>query len=173
MPRHRQTPLIFFLLISLALSGSALSQNERASGKGPAVSITEKDGKLRVEIGGKLFTEYNYQNVSRPYFYPLLGPDGQAMTRHWPMESPENEDHDHPHHRSLWYAHGSINGQDFWSEGKDAGKTVHESFVEMKSGDVGVIRSRNKLVAKDGTIVGTDERVMRIYNHTKDRLFDF
>lgn len=81
------------------------------------------------------------------------------------MQSPPDEEHDHPHHRSFWFAHGSINGHDFWSEEKDFGKTVHDSFIEVKSGaDSGVIRSRNNWVAADGTLVCKDQRLLRFYN---------
>ena len=80
----------------------------------------------------------------------------------------------HPHHRSLWYAHGSINGHDFWSEEKGAGKTVHQRFITVKSGKKqGVIQSSNKLVANDGTTVATDERTWTFYNRPDARMFDF
>ena len=129
------------------------------------VQITDLTNRLRVEINGRLFTEYFFRDVPRPYCYPVLGPDGLAMTRKWPMESPPNEEHDHPHHRSFWFGHGSVNGHDFWSEEKDFGKTVHDSFVEVKSGaDSGVIRSRNNWVAADGTVVCKDERSLWFYN---------
>jgi len=91
------------------------------------------------------------------------------------MKDVPDEDHDHPHHRSLWYAHGDMNGQDFWAEAKSFGKTVHESFTEVKSGDTsGVIRSQNKYVAPDGSVVGTDERTLRVFARPdNERLFDF
>jgi hypothetical protein len=92
------------------------------------------------------------------------------------MKDPPGEEHDHPHHRSLWFAHGAINGHDFWSEQKDFGKTVHEDFLEVTSGSKeGVIRERNKWVAADGTVVCTDERTLRFYNpgRANERLFDF
>jgi len=98
------------------------------------------------------------------------------MTRDWPMKNTPGEEHDHPHHRSLWFAHGAINGCDFWSEQNAFGKTLHEDFLEIKSGqDAGVIRSRNKWVAADGTVVCTDERTLRIFSPAgaNERLFDF
>jgi hypothetical protein len=98
------------------------------------------------------------------------------MTRDWPMKNTLGEEHDHPHHRSLWFAHGSINGYDFWSEEKAFGKTVHDNFLEVKSGaKAGVIRERNKWVAADGTVVCIDERTLRFYNPglTSERLMDF
>jgi len=33
------------------------------------------------------------------------------------MEEPPDEEHDHPHHRSMWFSHGLVNGVDFWGEG--------------------------------------------------------
>jgi hypothetical protein len=138
------------------------------------VNIAEQDGKLVIEIGGHPFAEYIYQNVNKPYLYPVLGPEGQSMTRHWPMENVPGEEHDHPHHRSLWYAHGNINGQDFWSETPKSGKTVHQKFELIQSGpEVGIVRSLNKLVGNDGKVVCTDERTFRFYNRSDQRLFDF
>jgi hypothetical protein len=142
-----------------------------AANAAAAVLVKEANGKLQIEIGGKPFSDYYYQNVSRPYLYPILGPGGAPMTRNYPMKDVPDEERDHPHHRSLWYAHGAINGHDFWSEGKNAGKTIHEKFLEIKSGDVGVIKSLNKLVANDGTLICTDERTIRI--HKDGRTLDY
>jgi hypothetical protein len=156
----------------ILLAGCATSSGQPGSSAG--VQITQLPDRLRIEVGGQLFSEYFYQNVSRPYLYPLLGPTGLRMTRHWPMEVAPGEEHDHPHHRSFWYAHGDMNGQDFWSESAKAGKTVHEKFTEIKSGrDAGVIKSLNKLVALDGKVVATDERTLRVYNRPGERLFDY
>lgn len=81
-----------------------------------SVTVTETGKTVRVEINGQLFTEYYFKDVPRPYFYPVIGPTGKSVTRHWPMKDVENEEQDHIHHRSLWYAHGDVNGHDFWSE---------------------------------------------------------
>ena len=140
------------------------------------IEITRLEDRLRVEINGELFTEYFFKDVPRPYCYPLIGPGNVPMTRDWPMKETPGEERDHRHHRSLWFAHGAINGQDFWSEEKAFGKTVHEEFLEVTSGqDIGVIKSRNKWVAADGTVVCTDERTLRIYNpgRARERVFDF
>jgi hypothetical protein len=158
------------------LGGSATSAPEEPSTKGRGVQITKLDDRLRVEIDGQLFTEYFFKDVPRPYCYPVIGPGSAAMTRNWPMKNTPNEVHDHPHHRSFWFAHGSINGYDFWSEEKDFGKTVHDAFTEIKSGqESGVIKSKNKWIAKDGTVVCTDDRVLRVYEpaDSTERVFDF
>lgn len=147
-----------------------------AAASSQGVQITELPDRLRIEINGHLFTEYHFKDVPRPYFYPVLGPDDLAMTRNWPMKTTPDEEHDHKHHRSLWFAHGSVNGHDFWSEEKEFGKTVHERFTKIESGQSqGVIQSKNNWIAADGTLVCTDDRIVRIYNpgQANERVFDF
>jgi len=168
----------FGVLLGLAAGLAAcLSATPAAAAPADAgVRITELPDRLRVELNGKLFTEYLFKDVPRPYFYPLMGPGEAAMTRNWPMKDTPDEQHDHPHHRSLWFAHGEVNGQDFWSEQKNFGRIVHDGFTAIKSGDKsGVISSRDKWVAADGKVVCTDERTLRIYapGAADERVFDF
>jgi len=134
------------------------------------VTIDDVDKKLRVEINGNLFTEYNFQDVPRPYFYPVIGPTGVPIIRHYPM-NPDldkgGDRKDHPHHKSLWFTHGEVNGQDFWGEGSNSGKIVHDKFIEVSSGrKVGVIKSKNKWVSRSGEVVCTDTRTHRFYRPT-------
>ncbi len=173
MPRNNPVHAMALWLVFLT-GGVVADAAGGGSTETSGVQITQGPESLRVEINGALFTEYHFKNVPRPYFYPLLGPEGLPMTRNWPMKDAENEEHDHPHHRSLWYAHGAVNGIDFWSEQPGFGKTVHDEFTEIKSGPtVGVIGSKNKWIAPDGSVICTDDRVLRIYNHPGGRLFDF
>jgi len=147
-----------------------------ASGQAQGIQIKQLDDRLRVEINGALFTEYFFKDVPRPFCYPLIGPGDLPMTRNWPMKTVPNEGHDHPHHRSLWFAHGAVNGEDFWSEQKDFGRIVHVSFPEIKSGErLAVIREKNNWLTAGGALVCTDERTLRIYNPSAadERCFDF
>lgn len=158
------------LLVSL-LCVASLSAAES-----DGVKITEQADKVRVEVNGQLFTEYHFKGAPHVYFYPLLGPGGVDMTRHYPMKrDSEGEDHDHPHHRSLWYSHGAVNGVDFWAETAKAGKILHDKFTEIKSGEKeGLIRSENKWVGPGGAVVCTAEQVFRVYaTPANERVFDF
>ncbi len=148
------------------------SKGSRSKG---GVKIDDVDKKLRVMINGKLFTEYNYQDVPRPFFYPVVGPTGAPVTRNWPMKDINpDEAKDHVHHKSLWFTHGQINGHDFWGDGRNAGKVVHDKFLKVSSGvDVGEIVSTNKYVARDGTVVCTDTRTHKFYNTADGRIMDF
>jgi hypothetical protein len=91
------------------------------------------------------------------------------------MENSPGEEHDHKHHRSLWYAHGSVNGMDFWAEEKNSCRIVHTGFEQITSGpQVGVIKSTDNWQGLDGTVECTDERTLRVYNRPEEeRLFDF
>jgi sugar phosphate isomerase/epimerase len=157
---------VFEKMVAKASGGS------RAKG---GVKIDDVDKKLRVEINGKLFTEYNYQDVPRPFFYPVIGPMGAPVTRNWPMKDINpDEAKDHVHHKSLWFTHGEINEHDFWSEGRNSGKVIHDKFLKVSSGsDMGEIISTNKYVAKDGTVVCTDTRTHKFYNTADGRIMDF
>ncbi len=139
-----------------------------------AVKITETGKTLRVELNGSLFTEYNYQDVPRPFYYPVIGATGDGVTRDWPMKDINSADaKDHVHHKGLWFTHGNINGQDFWAEGANSGKIVHDKFLEVKGGETGIIKSANKYVAKDGTVVCTDTRVNRFGTCDGGKFIDF
>jgi len=140
----------------------------------PGVKITEQEKTLRVEINGELFTEYCFKDVPRPYFYPVIGPTGVPIIRHWPMKEGKDEEKDHVHHRSLWFTHGDINGQDFWGEGEKSGKIVHDKFLKVASGpDAGIIQSQNKYVARDGKVICTDTRTHRFHNRPDGQIMDF
>ncbi|MBP7050661.1 MAG: PmoA family protein [Phycisphaerae bacterium] len=147
----------------------------RSGGGAPAegVKLTEKNDRVTVEINGNLFTEYRFKEPQRPFFYPVIGPTGQPVMRHWPIEEDNpDDDRDHVHQKSLWFTHGAVNGIDFWSDGK--GKIVHDKFIEVSSGPkVGVIASQNNWVAPDGKVVCTDVRTHRFYNTPGGQIMDF
>lgn len=173
----KQSHSIATALMAIAIALPALTaETSSAAPLKEGIQITKLTNRLSIEVNGRLFTEYYYEDVPRPYYYPLLGPGDLPMTRKWPMENPPGEEHDHPHHRSLWFAHGAVNGQDFWTERPGTGKIVHEGFDEIKSGKkFGIIKSHDKWVAADGKVYCTDERVFKVYNTGKadERLFDF
>lgn len=155
---------------SLLLCTNALFSAENG------VQISELPDRVRVEINGKLFTEYYFKAPWRPVCYPLIGPGETPMTRNWPFKQTTDEEHDHPHHRSLWFAHGSVNKTDFWDQGNKSGHVLHQGFIEIKSGEkVGTIKSTNRWVAADESLVCTDVRTMRFYQPAseKERIFDF
>lgn len=83
---------------------------------------------IRVFYSGKLVAAYNSgKKEGKPFFYPVIGPTGENMTRHWPMEEGfKDEATDHIHHRGMWYGLGNVNGLDFWHFSGDPGKKDHQ-----------------------------------------------
>jgi len=140
-----------------------------AAGKEKQVEIKQEKDRVRVEVGGQPFTEYHYRGVDRPYFYPVIGPTGENVTRHWPMKEGRDEAHDHPHHQSLWFTHGDVNGHDFW-HGRKGEKIVHETFLETGPD---FIRTANTWLAGPGDVVCTDERTHRFGTDGTARIIDF
>lgn len=166
---QRATLATIGLLVLFAVS--AVAQAE--------VTLTRLDDRVRVEIDGRLFTEYVFgDGASRPYCYPVLATDGTSLTRDFPMKDTPGEDTDHPHHRALMFAHGSANGIDFWNEGKAGGNTpkgntVNDGPVETTSGDVGELRTRNRWLAPDGRLIATDDTVIRFHGDDTGRSLDY
>jgi sugar phosphate isomerase/epimerase len=149
-----------------------VAKAQAARTKRRGVKILQGEKKLKVEINGALFTEYNFKDGPFPYFYPVIGPTGEPVIRHWPMKEAENEAKDHKHHRSLWYTHGEVNGYDFWQGRND--RIVHDKFIRVSSSrKVGVIHSKNKWVAANGKVVCTDTRKHRFYSRGDGQMMDF
>jgi hypothetical protein len=171
-------PRIPSLLFSAVLVSAAVLHAASSND----VKLTRQSDRVRVEIGGQLFTEYVFgDGASRPYCYPILAPDGTSLTRDFPMKETPGEDTDHPWHRSLWFAHSFMNGVDFWNEGtgdaarspKDKGRSEQETLVEVKSGSTGVLRTKNRWVAPSGKLICTDERTLRFQAGPDGRFIDF
>ena len=141
---------------------------------GPGVEMIEQGRRVEVRVGGKPLTTYIPDDGPKPYFFPLLGPLGGAMTRSFPMKLVAGEKLDHPHHRSFWFTHGSVNKVDFWSEMPGHGTIKETSRPTLVSGQaVGVLRTTDDWIGPDGKKVCEDERVARFYATTKSRVIDF
>jgi hypothetical protein len=102
------------------------------------VALHDDGTSISVYVNGAPFTTYRYTDVpARPYFWPVLAPDGTPVTRAWPMrDDVAGETRDHKHHRSMYFAFGDVNGVDNWSEEPGHGHTVHRSLDEIVSGPV-------------------------------------
>ena len=82
------------------------------------VTGTKDGNNLRVEIDGKLFTEFR-SDTGVPCLYPLMSADGTHLTRQFPfVKGVAGEQPDHPHHTGFWFTHGNVNGSDFWHSRK-------------------------------------------------------
>ena len=159
------------VLASLLASSYALHAAAAA-----AVKLTRADDRVRVEIDGQLFTEYIFKGAQKPYLYPVIAADGTPMTRNYPMKSDvAGEVKDHPHHRSLWFTHGEVNGFNFWAEsaGAKQGRIVNTGVEQSVQNGVGVIRALNEWVGPDGVVQLTDDTTIRLRGAAEGRYLDY
>jgi len=132
------------------------------------VELAEKENSIDVNIKGEPFTTYVYdgEDFIRPYLFPVRAPCGSKVTRAYPMiEGVPGETSDHPHHKSIWIAHGEVNGVDNWSQGEGHGFTRHRDFLAKLSGPVyAKISTLNDWEDADGNKVMEEESSFVFYN---------
>jgi hypothetical protein len=106
-----------------------------------AVTLTQADGSIHIEIGGKPFSDFYYgPDAPKPYLHPLRSASGRIVTRRFPMENVPGESTTDKHHRGVWLGFKSVNGFNFWENefsynDKSAGKVVTRAIEQVKSGE--------------------------------------
>ena len=151
-------------------------------------SISCEASKVTISYNGQLVTNYLFRDAAarKPYFWPVMGPTGKPMTRAFPMEAIDGEQHDHPHHRGIWFGHQGVGGTDTWLEvasknHKDEerqnaflatlGTTAHTAFTEISANrEQAVIRSTNDYLDSSGKQLMADMRSM-VFQMSNGNLF--
>jgi hypothetical protein len=134
--------------------------------------------RISVEIDGRPFTDFFIgPETNKPYLHPLRSVSGKVVTRGYPMENIAGETHDHPHHRGLWFAHGDVNGYDFWgNEGRGGkfGRIVLAKVNGVSSGkDSGTIDASFLWQDPAGKPLLGEARRMTFYAGKDVRTIDF
>jgi hypothetical protein len=62
-----------YLVFCVGLVASAFASDT-------AVKLTRLEDRVRIEIGGKLFSEYRYRGAPKPCLFPILDADGISYT---------------------------------------------------------------------------------------------
>ncbi|NBX28961.1 hypothetical protein EBR04_00655 [bacterium] len=144
--------------------------------------LERHDDRVDVTIDGKPFTSYVFTGHRKPILFPILSPAGTGLTRQWPMmKGVAGEPHDHPHHESLWFMHGKVNGIDFWLSHPEAEKPDHRTGPRVEQtkletsgpGRPAVIETENRWVKADGDVVCTDSRRLEFAGDDRARTIDF
>ncbi|MFZ4628824.1 MAG: PmoA family protein [Blastocatellia bacterium] len=158
-------------LVCLIGTGSAFAQS---------VKVVEQNEKqqLDVYVGDQLFTSYCYwDSQKKPILYPLQTAKGTVVTRSYPIAKIAGERTDHPHHVSVWFNYGNINGVDFWNNSggpnsEKMGTIRHQAVKAIRNGkakaelDVTmdwIMPNGSKVLQQDETIIfraGKDLRVI-------------
>ncbi len=129
---------------------------------------------IAVQIKGKPFTAFYFgPETNKPYLHPLRSASGKTVTRGFPMEDIPGESRDHPHHRGVWFAHGNVNGFDFWGNEKRGGKfgrIVVAKIVGVSGGkESGAIDAIFEWRDPDGKVLLSEARRMIFYSQPKTR----
>ena len=161
-----------------------------AIGSGPrvaaaSVEIRRAGDHIDILVGGHPFTTYYFGSAAaKPYFYPLRSAQGTVVTRNFPMTSDTpGESQDEPHQRAMYFAHGDINGYDFWGEAafprwsrhsdSTFGRTVFRELGEMRGGpESGALRAEFDLVTADGQVIASETQSFTFRGDDHTRVID-
>ncbi len=150
----------------LCLIGS-LATSHLAAGE---ITIEKSAEGATVKVDGQLFTKYHIRSGNKPILWPLIGPTGKPMTRAYPMAAGPSEQKDHPHHRSLWFTHGDVDGLSFWHERQGSPTVKHKRFIKIQ-GDT--IVTENDWLDPQGKRHLQDRRALRFEAGKDHRSIDF
>jgi hypothetical protein len=170
-------PLVFLSIAARNTGAQALRHAE-------LVELRRDGTHLDVVIGGRPFTTYYFDPVvAKPYLSPLRSSHGTVVTRGFPMtlDNP-GEDRDEPHQRAMYFAHGDINGFDFWGEAafpkwsdhsaSTFGRTVFRTLDEIRGGsDVASLLATFDLVTPTG-IIGQEIQTYAFSGDEQSRIID-
>ncbi|MCK5943416.1 MAG: PmoA family protein [Planctomycetes bacterium] len=132
----------------------------------------ENDGITILSDGGVFATVYN-EARPRPYVWPLYTPAGVPVTRDFPMSERAGEQHDHPHHQSLWFAHGDVDGFDFWHGKGHRERLEHEAtYASVGVHPHVVVRSEYRWTVDEDRVLLRESRELRFEEHGDHRSID-
>ncbi len=161
-----------FLPALLVVMAAELLSHQLA-GFSAEITAERSDQGVVVKIDGRLFAEYRTRSGTKPILWPIIGPTGKPMTRDFPMSDQTGEATDHPHHRSMWFSHGDVNGINFWLEQGEVGTIKHVEFTKIAGGKTAVISTGNDWLSPNGKKVCEDRRTLHFDTDGNARWIDF
>ena len=140
---------------------------------GQVVEVRQLGNTIEVAVGGQPFAIYHFDPaVAKPFFMPLRSAQGVIITRGYPQGNEVPPAHQHeadlePHQRSIYFAHGNIDGIDFWGEAAfpkwsgDSvfGRTKLQKIEEARGGqESGVLRALFNLLSPRGRVIAQERQ---------------
>ncbi len=123
------------------------------------LTVARTEHGAEVKIGADIFAAYvtDGAGATKPYLWPIYGPGQKLMTRAYPMENLQAEQHDHPHHRGIFFGHDDTGGFDTWAEPDCfpkalAGKGSEEEMTRLARMGRNRHRSFEKMEAREGVV---------------------
>ncbi len=136
------------------------------------VAFQASAGRIEIRIDGKPFSNLYYGSEwPQPFLHPLRAASGLTVTRGYPVEQIAGESQDHIWHHGLWFAHGDINGVDFW---RDRGADVTGRIVAARKPEAGAdaVSGLFRLAAPGNEILGSIEETFRFRADRQLRIID-
>jgi hypothetical protein len=108
--------LSMYLSCCIVITLTSLSNLTAQKKMSITVSRDDLHQQVLITAGGKPFANFIFPDtLEKPVLYPIYAPDGQLVTRGFPLASRPGEPTDHPHHIGLWFTYENVNGLDFWN----------------------------------------------------------
>ena len=126
---HAAAAFLFLNILSDAIAAEDGPLNLKPI---PAVQIVPlPDHVISFQHRGRELVQYHYDDdQERPFWFPLIGPSGNQVTRMGHPHDPES----HSHHNSVWVSHFKVNDVDYWGD-RGQGRIRHQRIVEFKDGN--------------------------------------
>jgi hypothetical protein len=137
--------------------------------------------KVIVKVNNQPFTEFTYSDtLEKPILYPIYAPDGQIITRGFPIVPRAGEPTDHPHHIGLWMNYENVNGLDFWnnsyaipSDKKNMyGWIRTNGIVQAKNGDKGILEYKADWTDQQKNILLKESTTFIFCANAEERIID-
>ncbi|MDP9162044.1 MAG: PmoA family protein [Acidobacteriota bacterium] len=161
-----------------------------ASGQAAGVELKQRGDRVDVVIGGKPFTTYYFgPTASKAYLMPLQTARGMVISRPFPVGNDVSKGDPkassfEPHQRPLYFAHGNIDGLNFWAEPgfqkyyrdqsrQPYGHMADAKIVEVHSGaEAGTMKASFALADPSGRVIGREIQVFRFEGDERQRVID-
>jgi hypothetical protein len=170
-------PPLFALMVSSAFPATL-------AGEEP-VELRREGDQIDILIADRPFATYYFDPaVAKPYLFPLRSAQGTVVTRSFPMVTDiSGEDHDEPHQRAMYFAHGDINGFDFWGEAAfprwsrhsraTFGRTAFRKLDEISGGaESGSLRAQFDLLSPNGHVIAEETQAFIFRGDADSRTID-
>jgi hypothetical protein len=149
------------------------------------VDLNRSGDQIDVSIGGRPFTVFHFDPaIAKAYLSPLRTAQGTIVTRRFPMDpNVPGEDRDEPHQRAMYFAHGDIDGYDFWGEAAfprwsrhsraTFGRTAFRKLDDMHGGpDAGILQAEFDLSTDNGQVIATETQTYTFRGDEQSRIID-
>lgn len=154
------------------------------------VDVKQQGDRIEVTIGNRPFTTYYLgQKAAKSYLMPLQTAKGLVISRPFPVGNdvsagdPKASSFE-PHQRPLYFAHGNIDGLNFWAEPgfqKYYGDHSRQPFghmgkpkvIDMHSGqDSGGVKATFELADPNDRVIGHETQTFSFQGDEKRRIID-